>query len=95
MPKILGYMILFNVLIGVAFVFSNYYIWNRLDDYQISPAHWNPMTVAWVPAMVQNGMYIQIETVIVLNNYPFWLFWIAMTGNTLSAILIYRSKKTL
>ncbi len=94
MSKILALMIVFNVLMGVAFVYSNYYIWNRLDDYQISPAHWNPITVAWVPAMVQNGMYIQIETVIVLNNYPFQLFWVAMIGNIIFAVLIYRNKKT-
>ncbi|HEX9261431.1 MAG TPA: hypothetical protein VF893_02780 [Candidatus Bathyarchaeia archaeon] len=91
--KTLAVMILFNALLGVAFVYSNYYIWNKLDEYQISPAHWNPITVSWVPAYLQNGEYIQIETIIVVNNYPFWLFWIAMIGNILFAVLIYRSKK--
>jgi len=94
MSKILAFMILFNVLMGVAFVYSNYYIWNRLDEYQISPAHWNPIAVAWVPAYLQNGEYIQIETIIVVNNYPFQLFWIAMIGNILFAVLILRSKQT-
>ena len=94
MSKILAFMILFNVLMGVAFVYSNYYIWNRLDEYQISPAHWNPITVSWVPAYFRNGEYIQIETIIVLNNYPFQLFWIAMIGNMLFAVLILRSKQT-
>jgi|MudIll2142460700_1097286.scaffolds.fasta_scaffold717131_1 hypothetical protein len=93
MQKILALMIVFNVLLGVAFVGSNYYIWSRLEEYQISPAHWNPITVAWVPAYLQNGEYIQIETIIVLNNYPFQLFWIAMIGNVLFAVWILRSKK--
>jgi len=93
MSKILALMILFNVLLGIAFVFSNYYIWNSLEEYPYTTDHWSPFMISYVQRYLVNGELVSIQTIRVIPNYPFWLFWVAMIGNILFAVFILRSKE--
>src|SRR5512138_808173 len=81
-------MILFNVLLGIFFVFSNYSIWNNINPLRYTSPNWNPLHVSYVPRFVENGEFVYVQTVVVLSNYPFWLFWVAMIGNIIFAFLI-------
>ena len=85
MSKILAVMILFNVLMGVAFAYSNYYIWNTINPLYEPYASWGPFVIDYAPK--------ESDVVAYLRNYPFILFWVAMIGNILFAVLILRSKK--
>ena len=90
MSKILAVMILFNVLMGVAFAYSNFSLWDKLNmwvDMGYGKAIWSPMVIK-----ADSGMLFWGE----IPNYSFWLFWVAMAGNMffaiLFAVLILRSK---
>jgi hypothetical protein len=96
MPKpiiIIVMMVLFNVMLGVLFVSSNYYIWNTIDQLPYTSPHWNPLHVSYVPRIYVNGMFVYAQTVITIPNFPFWLFWVAMIANILFAVLLQRSKQ--
>ena len=44
-------------------------------------------------AYASDGVAVPTALPISVPNYPFWLFWVAMMGNMLFAVLILRSKK--
>lgn len=94
MSRTLVLMILFNVVLGVLFVFSNYSIWTAVNQLPYTSPSWGPMSVHFVPRDFVNGGFIYAQLVVNLFNYPFWLFWVAIVGNILFAILIQRSKDT-
>lgn len=108
MPKIPALMILFNVVMIVAFIFANIYIWDFLNtQINLNSTH-QPDGNTDVPLIQINGLQVTVDhagwtsdgTMIpmplpaVVPNYPFILFWVAMIGNILFAVLIYRSKQT-
>ncbi len=81
-------MILFNVLLAVFFVSSNYSIWNTVNFYHDSSPTWSPINIVFLPGFFVNGIFIPEQMPGVLFNYPFWLFWVAMIGNIIFAFLI-------
>ncbi len=86
-------MILFNVLLTVFFVSSNYEIWNTINPLHETSPIWGPRSIFFVPRVLVNGIFIPEQRVVVLPNYPFMLFWVAMIGNIIFAFLIQKSKK--
>ena len=94
MSKPFVLIILFNVILGVLFVFSNYRIWDTVNQLPYTSPSWGPMDVHYVPRFFVNGEFILEQRVVLLFNYPFWLFWIAMIGNlVLMALILGKQKK--
>ena len=105
MSKILALMILFNVLMGIAFIFSNIYIWDFINNLTSKASHDSSGTtipiininslqvtggaVGWT----SEGIQIPRPLPTIIPNYPFFIFWVAMIGNLVFAVLIMKSKK--
>jgi hypothetical protein len=85
-------MIIFNVVLGILFVLSNYSIWNFVNQLPYTSPNWGPINVSFVPRDYVVDHFIYAQIVVNLFNYPFWLFWIAIIGNMLFAFLIQRKK---
>ncbi len=108
MSKIPALMILLNVVMIVAFIFSCIYMWDffntqinlqggRQDNgiYVIPFVQINGLQVTiGHDAWTSDGIAVPTALPISVPNYPFILFWVAMIGNILFAVLIYRNKKT-
>jgi hypothetical protein len=48
--------------------------------------------VVFVPRDFMDGRFVYAQMVVNLFNYPFWLFWVAIIGNMLFAIMLQRKK---
>jgi hypothetical protein len=106
MSKILVLMILFNALMIVAFAFSNICIWDFLNTQVNLKSSHQPNGNTIVPIIQINGLQVIVDHVgwtsdgvimpmplpASVPNYPFILFWAAITGNMLFAVWILRSK---
>ena len=92
--QLLVAVIAFNVVIGALFVVSNYHIWNAVNPLDYTSPNWGPFNIAYVPRFFVDGEFILEQMIVVLINYPFWLFWVAMIGNMFFIVLALRSKKT-
>jgi hypothetical protein len=89
-------VVIFNVLVGVAFVSSNIYMWDYLNT-QINEVGGNKGQGSFViPYIEVSGLQVTVGhefwsdngTVVNLGpfptgvpNYPFILFWVSMVGN--------------
>jgi hypothetical protein len=89
-------IVIFNVLVGVAFVSSNIYMWNYLDT-TINEVGGNKGQGNFViPYIEVSGLQVTVGhefwsdngTLVNLGplpksvpNYPFILFWVGMVGN--------------
>ncbi len=87
-------MVLVNIFLGVLFVASNYFIWDNVNAQHYASPYWNPIKISYVPRDYVNGEWIYVQTVIVLSNYPFWLFWVDMIANISFGIMLLRNKET-
>ena len=81
-------MILANILLGVLFVASNYAIWEEINAQDYASPNWSPNMINYMPRIYSNGELIPASTVIVLFNYPFWIYWVAMITNILFGIIL-------
>jgi hypothetical protein len=98
MLKKLAPMLIFNVLIGLFFIFSNIYIWGFInstnDLYHSTQVSIDPLQVSISHMVIQNGL-INLGTLpLTFPNFPFILFWVALVGNLCLFILALRSKET-
>jgi hypothetical protein len=91
--QLLVAVIAFNVVIGALFVVSNYHIWNAVNPLDYTSPNWGPLNIAYVPRFFVDGEFILEQMIVVLVNYPFWLFWVTMIGNILFAIALQRTIK--
>jgi hypothetical protein len=91
MSKQFAMMILANIAMGIAFVFSNYIIWNAVNQPSYYSTGWGPTNVEIVPRPSVNGEPVP-QAAFSLINYPFWLFWIAIVVNLLFIVWLQRSK---
>ena len=87
-------MIAFNVAMGALFIISNFHLWDAVNPLDYTSPNWGPMNIVYVPRFFVDGQFVLEQMIVVLFNYPFWLFWAAMAGNILFAILILRTKQT-
>lgn len=93
MLKQLAPMILFNSLVGLFYVITNIYIWDRLNGI-FTYNSWSPIQVAIARVSVgPNGTIVPIGTFTPSPNYPFILFWISLAANFLFTVLALRSKE--
>ena len=94
---------IFNVLIIVAFIFSNIYIWDFINNLTSQWSHDSSGTA--IPIININGLQVTGGTIgwtsegiqiprplpTVIPNYPFIVFWVAMMGNLVLITLILRN----
>ncbi len=78
-------MILFNVILSVVFIYSNYSLWNTIETIGYAKVSWGPFIIDYTP--IGSDIYGYIR------NYPFSLFWVTMIGNIIFAVLIQKSRK--
>ncbi len=93
MAKWFVLMILFNVLLAIFFVLTNFQIWNIVNSYHYTSPTWSARDISFVPRFFENGIFVLEQMIVILPNYPFMLFWVAMIGNIIFAILIQKGKK--
>ena len=105
MSKILSLMILFNVLMIVAFIFSNICIWGFINNLTSQASHESSGTtipiininalqvIGGTIGWTSEGIQIPRPLPTIIPNYPFFIFWVATIGNIVFAVLIMKSKK--
>ncbi len=105
MSKILALMILFNVVMIVAFILSSVYTWDFINN---MTSQWSygsdgvaiPIinidafqvtggTIGWT----SEGIQIPRPLPAVIPNYPFFIFWIAIVGNLVLTAFILRKQQ--
>ncbi len=92
MSKQLIYAIFVNLILGLLFVVSNYYVWFNVNK-------WNGMNIASIwdlfsitPYRIPNTPQVQMP-INPLLNVPFMLFWVVIAVNLYFIIKLGRVKK--
>ena len=86
----LSMIILFDILVSVPFIGTNWWIWQYLNG-KITANFWGPFQIAIVPKTIVGGEVTTIGTYVPIPNYPFILFWFALVGNLVLVVLALRS----
>lgn len=103
--QMIVFIAIFNVLMIVAFIFSNICIWDFINNLTSQASHDSSGTT--IPIININALQVTGGTVgwtsegiqiprplpTIIPNYPFFIFWVAMIGNLVFAVLIMKSKK--
>ena len=89
---IVSLLIIFDILIGLLFVFSNLLVWDFLNG-KLTTNMWGAYEITIIPQTIVNGTTTVIGTYSGKLNYPFILFWIALVGNSIISVFILRTKK--
>jgi hypothetical protein len=93
MLKIAKYAIAANVLVGLLFVLSSYFIWAEVNRWSV----WN-IASKWSPILITAYRIPNAPTVLMpvgpLLNFPFILFWVMFAVNLYFIIRLQRSKET-
>ncbi len=82
---------IFDIIIGITFVASNWWIWNYLDG-KITANSWGPLQIAIVPKTIVGGEAVTIGTFTLIPNYPFILFWVALAVNFVFVVLALKNE---
>ena len=93
MLKIANCAIATDVLVGLLFVLSNYFIWVEVGRWTV----WN-IASKWSPILITAYRIPNAPTVLMpvgpLLNLPFILFWVMFAVNLYFIIRLQRSKET-
>ncbi len=107
--KLIGVATIFNVIMIVVFMFSNFIVWDYLNtEINLNSSHSPNGGGAIVPSIGINGFMIQVGhsgwlkdgTMIpmplptAILNYPFIVFWITLIGNLILIALILKKQTT-
>jgi hypothetical protein len=90
MFKLVKYAIVTNVVLSLLFVFSNLYVWNKVNNWLGggSGSLWSAFQITLYP-ISENVM----SPIIPVNNFPFWLFWVTIAINMYFIIKLQNSKE--
>lgn len=103
--RMIVYVAIFNVLMIVAFIFSNIYMWNSLRTIVDNGAGYQGQDSYVIPFVEDSGLQVSISHVFfaenatvvnlgplptVVPNYPFYVFWISIVGNLALIALVLR-----
>ncbi len=106
--KLIVLVAIFNVIMIVAFIFSNLYVWDFFNTKITLQGGRQDNGIYVIPfiqidgfqitighsAWASDGVIVPTALPITILNYPFIIFWIAIIGNLiLIAFLIQKSKK--
>jgi hypothetical protein len=87
--------IIVNAFLVLIFIYSNFSIWNMLNEYQLIEGSWSPLSVDYVgKAVVIGGTPLATGGILISPNYPFWLFFFSTAINLYLIIRLQRSKET-
>src|SRR4030042_4474376 len=99
MSRLIKIAFLFNVLLCLFFIYSNYSLWAIFAEgtkggttFLIS--YWYPLSVVTTYYWFHNGAISQELGFQSYLNAPFILFWVSTIVNLLFIIWLYRSKET-
>lgn len=100
--KMIVALVVFNALMIVAFILSNIYVWDFINNMTSQWSYGNGVaipiinidafqvtgeTIGWT----SDGIQVPRPLPAVIPNYPFFIFWVAMLGNLVLAALILRN----
>jgi hypothetical protein len=84
-----------NVLLVLIFVYSNFSIWDMLNEHSLIQGSWTPWLVDYVGKAVLPGEKpLATGGLLISPNYPFWLFFLSTAVNLYLLIRLQRSKET-
>jgi hypothetical protein len=91
MSKLVKYAILTNLVLGLLYVFSSLYLWDRVNSWLGggSGSMWSAFQVILYP-LSENWHMVPI---IPIANVPFWLFWVTIAINVYFIIKLQSSKE--
>jgi hypothetical protein len=84
--------IIVNAFLVLFFIYSNFSIWNMLNEYQLIEGSWSPLSVAYVGKGFVGGAPLATGGLLFSPNYPFWLFFISTAINLYLIIKLQRKK---
>jgi len=96
MHKIAKYAIVFNIIIALIFVYSNFALWSLVNaEYPyLIYSHWSPLGISAPHYVINNdGSIAQLQTVYSYFNSPFWIFWVLLAANLYFILKISREVK--
>ena len=67
------------------------WIWQRLNG-NITANSWGPLEMGSIPQTIIGGQAETVGTWALVPNFPFILFWVAIVGNFIFAVLFLREK---
>lgn len=88
--KKVGLLVIFDIMISIPFVASNWWVWNYLNG-KITANAWGPLQMAIVPQTIVRGEATTVGTFLPIPNYPFILFWVALAVNFVFFVLALRN----
>jgi hypothetical protein len=83
---------IFDAIIGFAFVFSNMWVWQRLNG-QLTVNTWGPLEMGIIPKSIVGGEAVTFGLFVLGPNYPFILFWVALAVNFIFVALALKNQK--
>ena len=92
MNNIAKIAVVFNLIIGLVFIYSNLTLWNSVNaesPYLIA-SHWSPLGIVATHYIMNDGSLSMVQTLFLYFNSPFWIFFIAIAVNL---YFIYRMSK--
>jgi hypothetical protein len=90
-------MILANVFLSLLFVLANYGIGNEFNSYphDLRYIHWSPFLIQDSHAYTfVNGNLVGIGGDVLIYNFPFWIFFVAIAVNIIFFYRLQRTKET-
>ncbi len=90
--KLVACVFVFNVLMALAFVYSNSSLWDSVNTTYptMTVSQWSPFSIHVMYYHYADGMLSVVQGIFLYFNYPFWLFWVTMMGNLVLMALILR-----
>jgi hypothetical protein len=88
MSKLVKYAIITNVVLGLLYVFSSLYLWDRVNSWLGGGS--GSMWSAFQITLSENWHMVPITPI---PNFPFWLFWVTIAINIYFIIKLQSSKE--
>ncbi len=90
--KLIALVFVFNVLMALAFVYSNSSLWDSVSTTYptMTASQWSPFSIHVMYYHYADGTISVVQGIFLYFNYPFWLFWVTMMGNLVFTALILR-----
>jgi disulfide bond formation protein DsbB len=96
MQKIVKYAIAINLILALAFVYSNFSLWSFVNAESpfLVASHWSPLGIVAPHYLYTDGSISQIQTPFLAFNYPFWIFWITLAMNLFFIVKFGKGRET-
>jgi hypothetical protein len=95
MLKIAKYAMVFNLIMALIFVYSNFALWNSVNaeyPYLIA-SNWSPLGISAPHYIITDGSFSMVQTLYMYFNTPFWVFWVLLIANLYFIVKISKESK--